>query len=96
MPHRLARLTTALSNTSNDALAAWEVRQGLMNALQDWPGSTDRCCALIPFGQKLTRNIRCFALSMLEQLNNYFPSATRPYHQDHLEGFWTMAEAAAE
>lgn len=95
MPHRLMRLATALSNTSNDALAAWEVRQGIMNALEGWPGSTARCCDLIPYGQTLTSYIRSFALSLLDQLNNYFPSATRPYPQDHLEGFWVMALAEA-
>ncbi len=95
MPHRLMSLKTALSNPSNDVLAALAVRQGLINALEGWSGRTDRCCTFIPYGTKLTSELRCFALSLLEQLDNYFPTATRPYPRYDLEGFWTIALADA-
>ena len=98
MTSRLALLKRVLSSpsiTDGSIDSADNLRDGLIEALKDWPGTMLLCYEKIPFRKPLESDHRPFAEGLMSQLIDYFPSATKPYPQVHLDGFWMLAEANA-
>lgn len=98
MTSRLTLLNRVLSSPSisdGSIDSADNVRDGLIEALVDWPGTMLLCYQKVPFREPLKSDHYPFAKSLMGQLIGYFPTATKPYPQDHLDGFWMLAEADA-
>lgn len=85
MPHRLARLKTALATNLTTIDAASAVREGIIDALCAWPERAAMdAYGIIPFNCELTDESREYAIGLRDALDNYLQSAPATFPESDL------------